>query len=301
MRGFFLKGVGLGALALTLALAGCAAPDRGASGGEASSPAAVVTEVPTPEVTLFDSLLTPLAQGRLSGKLEKVKAEAASRGFSCIEENGVLLIQDPSDPASYLRCELSYATVDPRVSALVYSRSLGEVERQVRITGIGTQTPAYFTGVTAYGQENQVPSLEETAAYLTAELTPEETAVPDPETALGLFDNILVPLAQGGIPNRAEDFKAALEARGYIYQATDEGTLVVYDPVHPECHLFCDAPLLEAADTLPSLVFHLGAEEGGREVEVSLLDGTKYYVNDSLGNRTEVKSLDILREHLCQK
>lgn len=81
MRGIFLKGAGLGALALTLALAGCAAPDRGASGGEASSPAAVVTEVPTPEVTLFDSLLTPLAQGRLSGKLEKSRPRRRAAGF----------------------------------------------------------------------------------------------------------------------------------------------------------------------------------------------------------------------------
>ena len=97
-----------------------------------------VSEPPAEEkaVSLFDTLFVPAAQGNIPANVDALKEAATAHGFHCIEEAGVVLILDPKAPDCYLRCEPVFHDETPLVGRLVYSRSMGDFERQVTAAGM---------------------------------------------------------------------------------------------------------------------------------------------------------------------
>jgi len=252
--------------------------------------------------SLFDDLFIPAVQGKIEADLEEFMAEATACGFDCIEEAGILLVQDTSDLECFLRCELvRYDAEQIKVSKLVYHCSLGPAERQVTAAGIDAGQILYYVGTSEYSEGTQVSSLEEVKTYLNAEISPEETATGAPETALGLFDNVLVPLAEGTLPNQADAFKKVLEQYGYIYK-DGEGLFTVYDPEHPDNYLFGGNSLLQDTDTISTLGFSMETETGSKRVEVYFFtEVPKFYTYNADFNQVEVESFEQIKEYIAPK
>lgn len=254
--------------------------------------------IPTGEMALFDSFFLSTVEGRTDTQLEKFMDAASKNGFTVIEEAGVVLILDPNYPECYLRGELSHEA-GTFVDALVYSRFLGDVERQVRADSIGTGSPVYYVGGNNFEKGNQVQSAEEVREYLVSKITPEETTTAAPEVALAMYENILLPLAEGTLDNQAAAIHSALEQYEFIYR-DGEGLFSIYDSAAPENYLFGMPLLLEDSDTIDTLGFHWETENGSKEVEIYFFTSTpEYYVTSSEG-RVQVSSLEELRAFIEQ-
>mgnify|MGYP004535137281 FL=1 len=292
-----------------LVLGGCGSapkpsdPAADAPSIPSSTPQPQVSEPPADEkaVSLFDTLFVPAAQGNIPANVDALKQAAAAHGFHCIEEAGVVLILDPKAPDCCLRCEPVFHDEVPLVGRLVYSRSMGDFERQVTAAGMDAGQTLYFIGANQLYDGTQVSSLEEVKAYLTAEITPEETSLGNPETALDLFDNVLAPLVEGTLPNRADAFMKVLEQYGYIYK-DGEGLFTVYDPSHPGNYLFGSNALYADTDTISTLGFHLETETDTKEVEVFFYTGAaQYYICHEDFSREELSSFQQMRQYLTQE
>lgn len=296
-------------LILTLVFAeGCAAfpreraPQKEDSEGIANTlTAAQFTE--SEEKSLFEDVFVAATQGKIETNKKEFMAEATARGFTCIEEAGIVLIKDPKDSECILRCELIHnENGEAKVNAMVDTRFLGDVERQVMASGISTGQIVYYIGTSAFSDGTQVSSLEDVKTYLNAEISPEETAEGAAETARGLFENILVPLVEGTLLNRAKEFKGALEQYGYIYKES-EGLFTVFDPEHPKNYLFGANALWQDTDTISTMGFYLETETGAKQVEVYFsTDKPKYYIiniNEAF-SQTEVESFAQIKEYIAQ-
>lgn len=269
---------------------------------DTSKPTTVENYAEYEDKSLFDDLFIPAVQGNIEANLEEFMAEATAYGFNCTKEAGILLVQDPNNSECFLRCELVRDDVEHiKVSKLVYHCSLGPVERQVTAAGIDAGQITYYVGTSEYSEGTQVSSLEEVQTYLKAEISPEETATGASETALGLFDNVLVPLAEGSLLNQAGAFKKVLEQYGYIYK-DGEGLFTVYDPEHPENYLFGGNSLLQDTDSIATLGFSLETETGSKRVEVYFFtEVPKYYTYNADFNQVEVESFEQIKEYIAQK
>lgn len=255
------------------------------------------------EKSLFEDVFVAATQGKIETSRKEFMAEVTARGFTCIEEAGRVLIKDSKDSENILRCELThFENGEAKINAMVFIRFLGDVERQVRADGIGSGQIVYYVGTSAFSEGTQVSSLEDVKTYLNAEISPEETAEGVAETARGLFENMLVPLAEGSLLNRAKEFKGALEQYGYIYKES-EGQFTVYDPEHPKNYLFGANSLWNDTDTISTLGFHLETETGAKEVEVYFFtDKPQYYIiniNEAF-SKTEVESFAQIKEYIAQ-
>lgn len=253
------------------------------------------------DLSLFDTIFVPATQGKIKANAEAFIAEAAANGFDCIEEAGVLLIQDTKTPECFLRCEpVCYDNEYLKVNKLVYKRSISGVERQVTAVGIDVGQIEYYIGTSQFCDGTQVSSLEEVKKYLNAEITPEETATGNPETALGLFDHVMVPLSERKLLNQADAFKKVLAQYGYIYK-DGEGLFTVYDPDHPGNYLFGGNALLQDTDTISTLGFHMETETGAKEVEVYFFtDVPEYYVCNADFSKEKVESFEQIKKYITQ-
>lgn len=253
------------------------------------------------EVSLFDTIFVPATQGKIKANAEAFIAEAAVNGFDCIEEAGILLIQDTETPECFLRCELvCYDNEYLKVNKLFYNCSMSGVERQVTAAGIDEGQIVYYIGTSEFSEGTQVPSLEEVKKYLNADITPEETAMGDSETVLGLFDHVMVPLAEGNLLNQADEFKKVLAQYGYIYK-DGEGLFTVYDPDHPRNYLFGGNALLQDTDTISTLGFYMETETGAKKVEVYFFtDVPEYYVCNADFCKVKVESFEQIKKYITQ-
>lgn len=296
-------------LILTLVfLEGCAAfprekaPQKEDSEGIAN--ATTAEQFPeSEEKSLFEDVFVAATQGKIETNRQEFMAEATARGFTCYEEAGRVLVRDPKDSECFMSCTLVHdENGEAKINAMVFRRSLGDVERCVTATGISEGQIVYYIGTSAFSDGTRVSSLEDVKTYLNAEISPEETAEGAAETARGLFENILVPLAEGTLLNRAKEFKEALEQYGYIYTES-EGQFAVYDPEHPKNYLFGANALWQDTDTISTLGFHLETETGARQVEVYFYtDKPKYYIiniNEAF-SQTEVESFAQIKEYIAQ-
>lgn len=254
------------------------------------------------EASLFYDLFIPASQGEIGANIESFIEIATVYGFNCIEEAGVLLVQEPNDSGCFLRCELlQYDDKQIQVNKLIYSRSFGNVQRQVTAVGIDAGQTLYYIGTTEFDEGTMVSSLKEVEEYLNGEISPEETATGLPETALGLFENILVPLAEGTLPNQAGAFKKVLEQYGYIYM-DGEGLFTVYDPEHPDNYLFGSNSLLQDTDTISTLGFSMETETGSKRVEVYFFtEEPQFYVYNADFCQVGVEDFAQIKEYIRQK
>lgn len=253
------------------------------------------------DVSLFDTIFVPATQGEIKANAEAFIAEATVNGFDCIEEAGILLIQNRETPECFLRCELvSYNNKSLKVNKLFYNCSISGVERQVTAAGIDVGQIVYYIGTSEFCVGTQVPSLEEVKKYLNAEAAPEETALGDSETMLGLFEHVLVPLAEGNLLNQANEFKKVLAQYGYIYK-DGEGLFTVYDPEHPRNYLFGSNSLLQDTDTISTLGFYMETEVGTKKVEVYFFtDVPEYYVCNADFSKVKVESFEQIKKYITQ-
>lgn len=247
------------------------------------------------EMALFENLFVPTAEGRVSLQPEEFMKAAAENGFDTIEEAGVILVLDPQSPDVYLRGEQGTDAIE----AIVYSRETAGMERQVRAENIGTDTTVYFVGGTSFSLGDPVLTLEELREYLVSEPGPEEERAESGETALAMYENILLPLADGRLENQGAAIHAALDSWGYIYRQ-GEGLFTVHDPAAPENYLFGMPMLLEDGDQVATLGFHLEGDEGALEVEIFFFtESPEYYAQNSEG-RVELASLEELKSFIGQ-
>ena len=120
------------------------------------------------------------------------------------------------------------------------------------------------------------------------------------ETALSLFDNILVPLVEGRLPNRAREFKAILERYGYTYR-DGEGLFTITDPAHPESYLFGGNSLLYDTDTISTIGFCTETESGKKKVEVYLFtEEQEYYITNPNYTQNKMESFEQLKAYIVQ-
>ena len=120
------------------------------------------------------------------------------------------------------------------------------------------------------------------------------------ETALSLFDNILVPLVEGRLPNRAREFKAILERYGYTYR-DGEGLFTISDPAHPESYLFGGNSLLYDTDTISTIGFCTETESGKKKVEVYLFtEEQEYYITNPNYTQNKMESFEQLKAYIAQ-
>lgn len=248
------------------------------------------------DITLFETIFIPAAQGKINTEKETFQETVTAYGFSCYEEAGVVLVTDPAYPNCFLRGEMLNGK---EIDTLVYSCFLGEIRRQARVSNVGEDFPSYYIGVNEYDEGTRVESLEEVRTYLTAEVSPAETAPPETDTALKLFDEIYLPLADGRIENNAAAIYSELEKYGYAYR-NSEGRFSICNPDTTDIFIYGDPSLLNDTDNVSVWGFHLASEMGEKEVEIFLFTNPKeYYICDpSTGNSTQVESLEELKNHI---
>lgn len=302
--------ISLLAIGLLLLSAGCQLqPQARPETPETSAPAPSILELPNNSeasekgnASLFNSIFVPMAQGKLGANLAALQEAAAQYGYKYISEAGVVVLLDSAQPDCSIRAEPAGSDPSAKINRLVYLRHIGDYTRQAAITNLDEKTPLFYIQSHVLQEETQVFSLEDVKTYLHAEISPEETAEGAAETAQGLFENILVPLAEGSLLNRAKEFKGALEQYGYIYKES-EGQFTVYDPEHPKNYLFGANALWQDTDTIFTLGFYLTTETGAKQVEVYFsTDKPKYYIiniNEAF-SQTEVESFAQIKEYIAQ-
>ncbi len=247
-------------------------------------------EEEVPVSTLYDDIFLPFA--RTGGTSQDFQALAQSFGFSVLAENGVLLVYDRDGNDSFLRA----VPAETEVEELVFSLTVQDVQRQVRATQLGD--PQYATGVSNYQEGTPVSTEEAVRAYLTGPVTLEEKTPPDIRTALRLFLEVFLPLAEGELSKDLEELKGSVEEMDFSWQ-TGEGQYYIMDIQHPENYIWLEVTGVPAR--VYSCGFSLHWEGQDYQVcTIFLEDGSVLYYKDLAGDAggQQVSGLDYLKEFI---
>ncbi len=285
------------AFLIPVLLTGCAGkadmPPQLTTVGESVSAAVSVTLPETEELSisiLFDEVFLPFA--RSGGTAQDFRELTQSWGFSVIEENGVLLVYDREVNGCFLRAGQG----EKYVEELVFCMTVQDVERQVKAVSLGD--PQFATGVSNYQEGTPVSSEEEVWSYLAGPLTQEEKAPPDVKTALSLFHQVFLPLAEGELSGELEPLKGNVEELGFFW-TTGEGQYCIVDPDHPENFIWLEM----TGEPAHIRICGFSMSWEGKDYQVCIVfqeDGSMDYykdlTDDSGGQKTA--NLDYLKEFI---
>lgn len=251
---------------------------------------------------LFDAIFVPMAESQVEPNFDALKVAVSEHGFSWLDEAGVTLIRDQSNPDSYIRAEASYETGSKQIDKLVYATLLGEEERQVSVTNLVGEEPNFYIDVNQFGEGTPVSSLEEIREYLNSEPAPTNVNEEDSDSTPGVVDNLFIPIADGIIGKDAASIKLLLEDLGYNYY-NGETYFYIYDPANPDHYLYGSPFLLTDTDEIDILGVCVSTPEGDVSAEIFYFkDPIEYYIDATkLDSRTQVESLKEIKDYLNQR
>ena len=251
---------------------------------------------------LFDAIFVPMAESQVEPNFDALKVAVSEKGFSWLDEAGVTLIRDQSNPDSYIRAEPSYETGSKQIGKLVYATLLGEEERQVSVTNLVGEEPNFYIDVNQFGEGTPVSSLEEIREYLNSEPAPANDNEEDSDSTPGVVDNLFVPIADSIIGKDAASIKLVLEDLGYNYY-NGETYFYIYDPANPDHYLYGSPFLLADTDEIDILGVCVSTPKGDVSAEIFYFkDPIEYYIDATkLDSRTQVESLKEIKDYLNQR
>lgn len=247
---------------------------------------------------LFEVIFAPMAESQIEPNFDALKAVVSENGFSWLDEAGVTLIRDQSNPDSCIRAEPSYETGSKQISKLVYATLFGE-EKQVSVTNLVGEEPNFYIDVNQFGEGTPVSSLEEIREYLNSEPSPANDDEEDSDSTPGVVDNLFIPIADGIIGKDAASIKLLLEDLGYNYY-NGETYFYIYDPANPDHYLYGSPFLLADTDEIDILGVCVSTPKGDVSAEIFYFkDPIEYYIDAiKLDSRTQVGSLKEIKDYL---
>lgn len=231
--------------------------------------------------------------------LDDFLGELAIRGYSYIEEAGVVLVYDPQMLDSYIRAHIDYSGDRPMIHTLNYCLTIRDVQRQVEIRNLNEKDgPTYYTNITPYHSGTQVESVEVLAAFLNAPLVEREPLEPALIRS-ALIQNVFLPAAKGTLSLDTEAFREEMLRQGFLCQE-GEGQFWINDPENPGSSLFGQYTYEEGITRIAGFGYHLVDGDEHREVRVDLFDReTVFYIDaGTWDGGVEVSTVEAMEAYL---
>lgn len=250
---------------------------------------------------LFDAIFVPVAESQIEPNFDNLKAAALENGLNCIDEAGITLILEQSNPDSFVRAEPSYETGSKQIGKLVYVGWFGEEKKQVSVTNLVGEQPEFYIDVNQFGEGTSVSSLEEVRKYLNSEPSPTITDEEYSAATSGVVNNLFMPIVDGTINKDAASIKLVVEELGYSYYNA-EAYFYIYDPANPDDYLYGSPMLLEDTDEIDLLGVCISTAKGEVSAEILYKNPIEYYINaTNLDARTQVTSLNEIKDYINQR